>query len=230
MSSGETSYRLMRFRSSRDPDFAAALLLYLRNTQAPVRTDTNEIAYWLDTFAKKFGTPFYAFGFYRDGQLVGYAEGAYLRDERLVVLDYLVIDEVHRRSNVFFELVDHLKRYIESEHPDYRYATVEAGYGPGQKTPTQESVLLTRLLKIQGFRVVRAPYYQPRLSLGDAENEMAGNFALCDDHPGQHQRGDIPRNHSRDLLPLLPPLEERCTLRSGRVQGAPRRALRADHA
>jgi hypothetical protein len=174
---------LKRFRSARDPDFAAALLLYVRNTPAPVRTDTNEITHWLENFTRQFGDPFYVFGFYRDDQLVGFAEAAYLTEERLVVFDYLVIDELNRRNNVFFEFVDHLKRYIETEHPEYRYGLVEACYGPGQTVPSQESALLTRLLKVQGFRVIRAPYYQPRMTLEDAESEMHGDLLIWSTTP-----------------------------------------------
>lgn len=180
--SGST-YKLKRFRTARDPDFAAALLLYVRNTPPPVRTDTNEITHWLENFTRQFGDPFYVFGFYRDGQLVGFAEAAYLTEEHLVVFDYLVIDELNRRNNVFFEFVDHLKRYVESEHPEYRYGVVEACYGPGQEVPSQECALLTRLLKVQGFRVIRAPYYQPRMTLEDAESEMRGDLLIWSPTP-----------------------------------------------
>src|SRR5579872_2925022 len=125
-----SSYVLRRFEASSDPDFPAALLLYVRNTPVPARTDTNEITYWVDHFLERFGNPFYVFGFYRDRELVGYAEAAYLTKPHLIVLDYLVIDEPHRRNNVFFEFVDHLKQYLESAHPDYHYAVAEVCYGP----------------------------------------------------------------------------------------------------
>ena len=72
---------------------------------------------------------------------MGYAEAAYFPTERLLIFDYLVIDEIYRRNNVFFEFVDHLKRFFEDAHPNYRYAVVEVGYGVGQKHPSQESCL-----------------------------------------------------------------------------------------
>jgi hypothetical protein len=173
-----SSYNLKHFQSSRDPDFAAALLVYVRNTSAAIRTDTNEISYWLEHFTSTFGDPFYVFGFYRDKELVGFAQGAYFVDEHLVVLDYLVIDEAQRRNNVFFEFVDQLKRFLETAHPEYRYAVVEVCYGPGQEFPSPESCLLTRLLKIQGFRVIRAPYFQPRLMLDHPESEMQADLLV----------------------------------------------------
>lgn len=172
------SYSLKRFNSSVNPDFAAALLLYTRNTPSNIRTDTNEITYWLDNFSNKFGDDFYVFGFYRNKQLVGYAEAAYFCGERLFAFDYIVIDKIHRRNNVFYEFVDHLKSYMESNRPEYRYAVAEVPYGSGQEYPSQESRLLARLLKMQGFRIIRAPYYQPRLMLEDAESEMSADLLI----------------------------------------------------
>lgn len=178
MTSIRSSYRLKRFLNSRDPDFAAALLIYVRNTPASIRTDTNEITYWLDEFSAKFGDDFYVFGFYRGRELVGYAEAAYLKDERLIALDYLAIEEAHRGNNVFYEFVDQLKRYLENDHPEYRYAVAEITYGPNQQYPSPESSMRTRLFKQQGFKVIRAPYYQPRMMLDDAESEMKADLLI----------------------------------------------------
>lgn len=191
-----SSYRLKQFQSARDPELAAALLLYVRNTSPPIRTDSNEIAYWLENFATSFGDEFYVFGFFRDNELVGYAQGAYFHAERLLVLDYLVIEEAQRKNNVFFEFVDHLKRFLETAHPEYRYAIVEVCYGPGQKYPSQESCLLTRLLKIQGFRVIRAKYYQPRLMLDDPESEMRADLLV-------YSTSDLESIHSETYLSIV---------------------------
>jgi hypothetical protein len=196
MATSGASYKFKHFQSSRDPDFASALLVYVRNTSAAIRTDTNEIAYWLDRFTEQFGHPFYVFGFYRDDELIGFAEGAYFADERLVVLDYLVIDEANRQNNVFFEFVDQLKRFLEAAHLEYRYAVVEACYGPGLEYPSPETCLLTRLLKLQGFRVIRAPYYQPRLLLDDAESGMQGDLLI-------YSTTNLDRIHTETYLTIV---------------------------
>ena len=179
MTSIRSSYRLKRFLNSRDPDFAAALLIYVRNTPASIRTDTNEITYWLDEFSAQFGDDFYVFGFFRGRELVGYAEAAYLKDARLIALDYLAIEEAHRGNNVCLtEFLDQLKRYLENDHPEYRYAVAEITYGPNQQYPSQDSSMRTRLFKQQGFKVIRAPYYQPRMMLDDAESEMKADLII----------------------------------------------------
>lgn len=178
MSSSQSSYRLKRFLNSRDPDFTSALLVYVRNTPANIRTDTNEIVYWLDNFSAKFKDNFYVFGFYRNHQLVGYAQAAYFWEERVIVLDYIAIDQAYRGNNVFYEFVDHLRRYLEDMHPEYRYGVTEVIYGSGQQVPSQANRLTIRLLKLQGFKVIRAPYYQPRLMLDDAESETQGDLLI----------------------------------------------------
>ncbi len=169
---------LRRFENTLDPDFAAALLLYARNTPPSSRTDTNEISYWLERFHKHTGDYFYVFGFYRNSELVGYAEVAYLRKVQTFALDYIVIEASQRRNNVFYEFLDHIRNYLELAHPEYRFGMAEVCYGPGQKYPTKESSLVARLLKIQGFKVARAPYFQPRLMEDNAESEMHADLLI----------------------------------------------------
>src|SRR5262249_13647663 len=44
--------------------------------------------------------------------------------------------------------------------------------------PSASSALMVRLLKLQGFQVIRAPYYQPRLFIEDAESETKGDLLI----------------------------------------------------
>jgi len=173
-----SSYKLKRFLSTADADFAAALMLYVRNTPHAIRTNSNEISSWLDNTPSSFGGTFYVFGFYRDRKLIGYSEASYFPAEQLLVFDYITIDEGQRGNHVFFEFVDHLRRYLEGLHPEYRYAVAEVAYGSGEQQPSQDSRLLTRLLKLQGFHVIRAQYFQPRLAINDAESEMPADLLI----------------------------------------------------
>ena len=175
MSSPTSSYRLKRFLTSKDPDFASALLIYVRYTPPSIRSDSREIAYWLDNFANKFGDLLYIFGFYRNKQLVAYAQATYFPKEYLYFIDYVTIDERHRGNNVFFELVEHVKYYLENVHPEYRYGVTEVMNEPSQDRPSPAKRTLIRLLKVTGFRVIHAPYFQPRLMLNDSESD----WRLC---------------------------------------------------
>jgi len=178
-----SSYELKRFVNAGDPDFAAALAIYVRNTPPSSRTDTNEIAYWLERFDKTFNTPFYVFGFYRNGTLIGYAEAAYFLTRRLLMLDYLVLDVGQRGHNVFFEFVDQLRRYLEGRHPEYQFAVAEITYGAGRTSPSAEALAKARLMRLQGFRVIPARYVQPRLYADDADSEALGNLLIHSAEP-----------------------------------------------
>jgi hypothetical protein len=176
MLSSSSSYRLKRFANSRDPDFAAALLIYVRYTPPSIRSDSREITYWIDN--DKLNDTFYVFGFYRNRQLVGYAQSAYFPSEYLYFIEYLTIDENQRRNNVFFEMVEQIKDFLENAHPDYRYGVTEVMNEPGQDQPSDAKKLLTRLLKFIGFRVIHAPYFQPRLMMNDSESELSGALLI----------------------------------------------------
>lgn len=184
------SYELKRFVSASDPQFAAALQIYVRNTPPSMRTDTNEITFWLERFTERFGSPFYVFGFYRNEILVGYAEAAYFPSQQLIMIDYLVIDAAHRGHNVFFEFVDHLRSYLERKHPEYRYAVAEVAYGAGRSAPSSEAVLRVRLLRLQGFQVVPVRYVQPRLSLDDIQSETSADLLVYSTESIDFMRGE----------------------------------------
>lgn len=77
------------------------------------------------------------FGFYRNQKLVGYAQAAYFPEESLYFIEYLTIDERHRGNNVFFEMVEHVKNFLEDAHPDYRYGVTEVMNEPGQDHPSE---------------------------------------------------------------------------------------------
>ncbi len=189
MHSTRTSYRLKRFESATDPDFAAAILVYVRNTAGPIRTESNQITSWLESPPSDFKGVFYVFGFYLNEQLVAFAEASYFPHEELLMFDYLVIEESVRRNNIFFEFTDHLRQYFEVAHPEYRYVVAEVGYGPGEQFPSRTSQLIARLLKLQGFRVLKASYFQPRLVWNDAETEMGADLLVFTDEPtGRTQR------------------------------------------
>jgi hypothetical protein len=178
MSSSTSSYRLKRFLTSKDPDFASALLIYVRYTPPSIRSDSREITYWLDHFTNSFGDSLYIFGFYRNKQLVAYAQATYFPEEYLYFIDYVTIDERHRGNNVFFELVEQMKQYLENAHPEYRYGVTEVMNEPGQDRPSPAKKSLIRLLKLCGFRVIHAPYFQPRLMLNDSESELLGSLLI----------------------------------------------------
>src|SRR5437764_6281427 len=113
-------YRLVRYRSTKEHGFTDVLDIYVRNIAPSVRTNTNEIAFWLEHFRDRGKDEFFVFGFYLNEIPIGYAEVAYFDGTQLFMIDYLVIDKAYRGNNTFFEFVDQLKSFLEKEKPGYR--------------------------------------------------------------------------------------------------------------
>lgn len=176
MRSGRT-YRLLRFTSPDDRGYAEALRVYLRNIPPTLRTDSNEIGYWLQHFADDCDDRFYVFGFLIDGASVGFAEVAYFARWETFVVDYLIIDPRHRGNNTFYEFIAQLTANLEQEHPEYRYVLAEVSRMADGKS-NEENEVVVRLLKMQGFKVVQAPYIQPRLGIKHAEAEMRADLLI----------------------------------------------------
>lgn len=179
----ESSYRLCRFVDPDDPEFIRALRLYSEYTHPSVRTNSNEITYWLSNYSRKFSDDFFLFGFYLNNRLVGFAQAVYFSAPQFLALDYLVIDPMNRGSNVFFEFVEHVRAYILRSGLEPRFAVAEVAHYSQNDEPHPESRLMIRLLKFAGFHVVRAPYYQPMLGLENFESKMRATLMLYSNEP-----------------------------------------------
>lgn len=164
-------FRLKQITSSSDKDFIEALRIYRKNTPAPLRTNTNEIAYWLDNPGPYQKNGFLVLGFYCERRLIGFAQMAYLAACKVITIDYLTIDEEFRKHHAFFSFVECAKSLITDLGFDVRYIVGEVGKF-NLAEPPEESRKVIRLLKITGFKVAKATYYQPQLGEGNAESAM----------------------------------------------------------
>ena len=169
---------MRQFKNSKDKDFLEALSLYSKYVHPDIKTNTNEIVYWINNYNKKYKDKFYVLGFYADEKLVGYSEFVHIIEENLVIFDYLVIDPLYRKNNVFFEFIEHLKIFIDQEKLHFNYLTAEIGYLSKEKSPAESSQLLVKLFKFVGGKVVKAPYYQPKLGLYNYDSEMQAVLML----------------------------------------------------
>lgn len=163
-----SSYSLRQFTSSSDKDFAEALSLYMRYTPPAVRTNTNEITYWIDNAGEYQQNKLLVLGFYCGKRIIGFSEMAYLADSKVLVIDYLAIESSFRKNNVFFEFIEHARSFIAELRLDVRYIVTEIGKF-SSTVPPDSSRSLVRLLKFAGFKVAKVTYYQPQLGVWAAD-------------------------------------------------------------
>jgi len=170
-------YELKRFKQSDDKDFTKALTLYSANIEPRLRTDTREIIYWVDNYAKKFLDKFFVFGFYLNNEIIGFAELAYFIEEKLIFVDYIVIDKNYRRNNTFYEFVEQIKEYLTNVEIVFDFVIAEVG-GFDEKEPAVTTRSLIRLLKMSGFGVIKNNYWHPRLGKNNYESELLSILML----------------------------------------------------
>jgi hypothetical protein len=179
------NYRLVPLGSSSTGGFTDALRLYSNAFPPSLKTNTNEITYWLDNYSKFGGDRFLVFAFYANKHLVGYAQLAYFDATCLVVVDYLVVDKAHRRDNVFFEFIEHLRVAIDASSIQVDYVVAEVALDEMSDDTSAKPMSLLRLLRYIGFGVARALYYQPQLGAKNYESKTRAALAIS-------VTGDVP--------------------------------------
>ncbi len=165
-------YELKRIKDSTDNNLTRALNIYTKNIEPILRTDTREIIYWLDNYNKQFDDRFYILGLYLNNKIIGYAQLVYFENERIVFVDYILIEKDFRRNNTFYQFIEEIKNFFIDENVIYDYILGEVGYYNDQRVPTENTRNLIRLLKMSGFGVIKTNYYQPMLGKNNHESEL----------------------------------------------------------
>lgn len=171
METFETRYRIKHFKNAKDKGFLKAMRIYSNYFDPKSMTDTNEISLWLDRNYTAFNDKFYCLGLILNEEVVGYAQFAYFNEEKIVFIDYIVIDEKYRRNDTFYLFVYKIKDFILHECLSFNYIVAEIVSDSKVYKPSDSSILLIRLLKLCGFGVIKAAYYQPKLGVYNLESD-----------------------------------------------------------
>lgn len=169
----ETSFKIKRFESSKDKDFVKALKIYNDTIPVETKTDTNEIAFFLD-LKEQHKREMFFFGLYYNEEVVGFAECAYLIETKTIVLDYFTLRVDLNINGVFYPFFSLLQEYYSENLIDYDYIVSEVSMRTLEENVDQESYFNKILLYAEDFRLIDAPYPQPRLGI----NNFESNFEL----------------------------------------------------
>jgi hypothetical protein len=175
-----TNYKIRAFSSSNDPDFVNAIRLYNKYINVSDLTDINQVTYCLDhyrDFYKK--SEFTVGGFYRNRQLIGYCQFIYLSEEKLVVIDYIVIDEKFRGVSVFYSFIEKIKEFVITRGYEIRFVVGEINLHNSLSDEVPLRVkLLVKLLKSSNFGEIKSLYLQPMLGADNYESEQRSILML----------------------------------------------------
>lgn len=170
MSRKSKTYSVKIFSSSSDDDYIEALDIYSSHTPLSVKTDTSDISYWIDRYNKEFEDRFFVFGLYEDESIIGFSQLVYFKQARLVMIDYMAIDEKRRANSAFYSFTDLIRCELRDLKLDINFIITEIEYDLCKKKPTENGTVMIRLLKQSGFGVLKAEYFQPKLGFNNTES------------------------------------------------------------
>jgi len=162
------TYKLKRFTSSSDNSFIDALRIYTSSISREAKTSTNEITHWLDQVKDKTDpTELMFFGFFSNDTIIGYAEIAYIRTERLIIMDYMVVDSKYMSNSSFSTFFFLLLGYFVKNDIDYDYIVTEILV---KFNDIETKVDIIRLFENEDFKIINTLYIQPRLETSNLES------------------------------------------------------------
>jgi hypothetical protein len=165
------SFKIKRFTSSKDADFIEALKIYDKKTEYTVKTSTNEITEFIDNPQNK-KREMYFFGLYRNNNIIGFIEAAYLKTTTAVMIDYIVMDDGNFINGVFYPIFSLFQRYFIDNSIPVGYFLMEVNT---TKLKDKVSNHFQTLIRAENFGIADALYIQPQLGLHNVES----NYEMC---------------------------------------------------
>jgi hypothetical protein len=158
-----------RVMKETDDGYHEAIRIYNETTPVEIKTNTNEIAHWLDN-ERDFKTM--VFVLYLDEQVIGFSMIGYILARKIVIIDYLSIKPQYRINSAFFSYIGLLQDFIRESDIEVSYFITEISNKGEGKNIDKESKLFKKLICLEGFGRINSNYYTPPLGLTNYESEF----------------------------------------------------------
>lgn len=165
----EHTYSIKRFTKITD-DYIQALKIYNDTIPYEIKTNTNEITYWLEH--KDICFELYIFGLYLDEQLIGFSMTAYLPNTKVVIDDYLSISEPYRVNTLFLNYMGLIQNYYLENNFDVSFYITEISNKYNGDGINRESKLSLKLLCLEDYSRIDTLYIEPSLGFDNDESEF----------------------------------------------------------
>jgi hypothetical protein len=183
----DITYKIRHIKDDQDKDLSYLLKLYIENTDPCIKTNPNEIIYWLNNFEKRKGNDtFWILALYMNNKPIGFCQMIYFNNLKIVFVDYCVIDPEYR-GRAFSEYTYLIRDFFSEKSIDLNYFVTEIAFYSYNNIPSQTALKLIRLLKMSGMKVIKAPYTQPELGLENHESKMNATLMIWINGKGINQ-------------------------------------------
>jgi hypothetical protein len=171
-------FTVRSFRSAKDRDFIKGLQIYDANTHPLVKTDSREIAYWIEHGDSAVNDRFFVCGLFLSGELIGFTEFVYLRKERSIHFDYFIIHPEKRSSGAFYTFAEQMRMFFDEEKLEWDFITAEIAELDPANGISRHAQRLIRLFRHVGFSEVLAYYEQPLLGVEHTDTAIKATLMI----------------------------------------------------
>lgn len=144
-----------------DPDNeegSRALKIYNDTTPVSIRTNTNEISYWIKNSDSSSKFKIMVFCLYLNNSIIGMAMVSHVK--KMLIIDYIAIKEAYRKnSTIFFTYINLINNYLNESGIDIDYYITEISNKDSGENIDRESKLFKKLFCLDGFGKIDVPYY-----------------------------------------------------------------------
>lgn len=179
----DMNFSIRRFVSSKDKDFVKALMIYNEIIPADTKTNSREIIYFVDHNNCCPEREMYFFGLYVENNLVGFLEAGYLFATKAVIIDYIVLKAEYRLNSIYYPLFSLAQRYFSEHLMDCDYIATEVSTKCVEESVDAESYFSKKMLQMEGFRIIAALYFQPRLGMNNIESNFPFQLMIKSTQP-----------------------------------------------
>ena len=165
----EYSYAIKRFTKVND-EFTEALRIYSDTIPFEIRTNTNEITYWLTNTSPLF--QMYAFGLYLNEKLIGLALNTYIPYTQIVIDDYIAVLEPYMINTLFLNYMGLIQNFYKNNNFNISYYITEISNKHNGSNINRESMMSLKLLCLDDYVRVDTLYIEPQLGLHNPESEF----------------------------------------------------------
>jgi len=189
----ENRYEIRRVLKSTDDEYIEALGIYNETTPIDIKTDTNQITYWLDTYTSPTTIELFLFVLYLDGKVIGFAMLVYLINRRTFIYDYIALKDQYRVNAAYFAYISLINNYINMNGYRADYFIVEISNKNDGKELDKESRIFQKLLCMERFGVVNTLYRTPPIGVDSYESSFEAFLYI-------KKSGDIMSSITRDTI------------------------------
>ena len=172
----EQSYEVRRLTSTKDKLYIPALNIYAESMSSDVKTSTNEISVCVEG---KLCSPnkYFFFALCYQQVVIGYAQASFISKGKILFIDYFTIKDEYKKNSIFYPLFSIFLLYFSQNNIYYDYIITEIGHQENTKID-RDSAFLQKVLFIEDFLSIKAPYRQPELGIHKEETNINADLYI----------------------------------------------------